>query len=148
MKNRLFTFIESKNITPTEFANKIGVSPAAISSIKTGRTQPTLPLVEKIKQHYPDVNISWLIFGEGDLKIENNTETIKEKEIIGELPTETISNSKASDYEAVYTAEQPKQITNKELSSNIEKTQLIRKAKKIVIFYTDGTFEEFDKSTL
>ena len=53
MVNRIFTFIELQQLTPTEFADKIGVSRASISSIKTGRTQPTLSLVEKIKQHYP-----------------------------------------------------------------------------------------------
>jgi DNA-binding XRE family transcriptional regulator len=63
MVNRIFTFIENQHLTPTEFADKIGVSRASISSIKTGRTQPTLSLVEKIKQHFPDVDINWLIFG-------------------------------------------------------------------------------------
>ena len=56
MVNRIFTFIESLQLTPTEFADTIGVSRASISSIKTGRTQPTLSLIEKIKieeQYHP-----------------------------------------------------------------------------------------------
>ena len=56
MKNRVFSLIEDLQLTPTEFADLIGVSRASISSIKTGRTQPTLTLVEKIKQHFPDTD--------------------------------------------------------------------------------------------
>ncbi len=75
MVNRIFTFIESLQLSPTEFADTIGISRASISSIKTGRTQPTLSLVEKIKQRFPEIDINWLILGEGDAPIVNRSES-------------------------------------------------------------------------
>lgn len=146
MKNRIFTLIDSKQITPTEFAHIIGISPAAISSIKTGRTQPTLALVEKIKQCYPDVDVNWLIFGEGELNVVN---TSKEDEALGGLfESENAKNEEAHDYQAVYVAEQPKFVDNKVNTHKEEEKTTVRQIKKIVVLYSDGTFEEFDKNVL
>ena len=138
MKNRIFTFIESKQITPTEFANVIGVSPAAISSIKTGRTQPTLSLVEKIKQYYPEVDVNWLIFGKGEMLT---------NDIVNSIEIKCLDDSKRED--EVVSVEQPNVVTQ-EICIEHQKKQFteenrIRKVKRIVIFYTDGTFDEFEK---
>lgn len=60
MTNKIFQLISELNLSPAEFAEKIGVSKSSISSIKTGRTQPTLFLVNKIKETYPAFNTNWL----------------------------------------------------------------------------------------
>ena len=110
MVNRIFSFIESQQLTPTEFADKIGVSRASISSIKTGRTQPTLSLVEKIRQHFPDIDINWLIFGVGSAMVEKSETATKEVGLSDELMVvednnDSVLSSVANDYEAVYIAD-------------------------------------------
>ena len=155
MVNRIFLFIEKQKLTPTEFADRIGVSRASISSIKTGRTQPTLSLVEKIKQHFPDVDINWLIFGEGNPQVEVES-VIENKSLVdeegkgnegdeGNKGNEESSNSStpsvANDYEAIYIAESPLKKTE-----TIEGSPVIEKSlKKVILFYSDGSFEEFNK---
>ncbi len=150
MVNRIFTFIESQQLTPTEFADKIGVSRASISSIKTGRTQPTLSLVEKIKQHFPDIDINWLIFGEGDVpvKIESNNEENILLDNSEKIETENISPSVANDYEAVYIAESPNKSEQKNFEQpnvNPQISTLNKSVKKVILLYDDGSFEEFNK---
>lgn len=81
MKDRLFEFIDSLQLTPTEFADIIGISRSAISSIKTGRTQPTLMLLEKIKQKYPNINTDWLILGYGNMYV-NPTDSTQRTTIV------------------------------------------------------------------
>ena len=149
MVNRIFLFIEKQKLTPTEFADRIGVSRASISSIKTGRTQPTLSLVEKIKQHFPDVDINWLIFGEGNPQVEVES-VIENKSLVdeegkGNEADEESNNSStpsvANDYEAIYIAESPLKKTE-----TIEGSPVIEKSlKKVILFYSDGSFEEFNK---
>ena len=144
MKNRIFTLIENKQLTPSDFATAIGVSASTISSMKTGRTQPTLALVEKIKYTFPDVDVNWLIFGEGELKDEVDAHKEDDEIQEGLFKEENVAN----DYEAVYIAEQPKQLVveNKTLLGDQRKEKMTtRSIKRIVVFYTDGTFEEFDK---
>lgn len=149
MVNRIFLFIEKQKLTPTEFADRIGVSRASISSIKTGRTQPTLSLVEKIKQHFPDVDINWLIFGEGNPQVEVES-VIENKSLVdeegkGNEADEESNNSStpsvANDYEAIYIAESPLKKTE-----TIEDSPVVEKSlKKVILFYSDGSFEEFNK---
>ena len=159
MVNRIFTFIESQKLTPTEFADKIGVSRASISSIKTGRTQPTLSLVEKIKQHFPNVDINWLIFGAGDAPIINHgeQEEVVESLVDDEIKTEieansNLSNDEANEYQAVYIAETPRktdegtQEINRETDVLTQSTfERKRSVKKVILLYDDGSFEEFNK---
>ena len=159
MVNRIFTFIESLQLTPTEFADTIGVSRASISSIKTGRTQPTLSLVEKIKQRFPNVDINWLILGEGDAPIvnrsESETELFSDDEVKAEIEvTQTSSNddTAANEYQAVYIAETPRkieeepQVVNQEDNVPVQSTTERKKSvKKVILLYDDGSFEEFNK---
>ena len=159
MVNRIFTFIESLQLTPTEFADTIGVSRASISSIKTGRTQPTLSLVEKIKQRFPEIDINWLILGEGDAPIvnrsESETELFSDDEVKAEIEvTQTLSNddTTANEYQAVYIAETPRkieeepQVVNQETNVPIQSTiERKRSVKKVILLYNDGSFEEFNK---
>ena len=159
MVNRIFTFIESLQLTPTEFADTIGVSRASISSIKTGRTQPTLSLVEKIKQRFPEININWLILGEGDAPIVNRSgqeiELFTDDEIKAEIEvTQTSSNddTAANEYQAVYIAETPRkieeepQVINRETNVPVQSiSERKRSVKKVILLYDDGSFEEFNK---
>ncbi len=158
MVNRIFAFIESMQLTPTEFADKIGVSRASISSIKTGRTQPTLSLVEKIKQHFPEIDINWLILGEGDAPIVNNKE--QEIELFSEdgvksdvdITPNSSNDNAVNEYQAVYIAETPcktdegHQEINKETNMLTQSTfERKRSVKKVILLYDDGSFEEFNK---
>lgn len=158
MVNRIFTFIESLQLTPTEFADTIGVSRASISSIKTGRTQPTLSLVEKIKQRFPEIDINWLILGEGDTPIVNRSEQEIElfpnDEVKSEIEvTQNSSNDDtANEYQAVYIAETPRkieeepQVVNQETNVPVQSTiERKRSVKKVILLYDDGSFEEFNK---
>ena len=149
MVNRIFAFIESQQLTPTEFADKIGVSRASISSIKTGRTQPTLSLVEKIKQHFSDVDVNRLIFGEGEApsKIESNTESDLLFDKLNNVENDTPAPSVANDYQAVYIASSPKTEENELEQSNITPPtiNLNKRIKKVILLYDDGSFDEFNK---
>ncbi len=145
MVNRIFAFIESQQLTPTEFADKIGVSRASISSIKTGRTQPTLSLVEKIKQHFSDVDVNWLIFGEGEApsKIESNTEDDLLFDKSDNVENDTPAPSVANDYQAVYIASSPNELEQSNITPPT--INLNKSIKKVILLYDDGSFEEFSK---
>ena len=56
-------------MTQIVFADYIEVSAATLSGIFNNRTKPTLNIVEAIRKKIPDLNINWLIFGEGDMFI-------------------------------------------------------------------------------
>ena len=129
-----------------------------ISSIKTGRTQPTLSLVEKIKQRFPEIDINWLILGEGDAPIVNRSEQeielFTDDEVKAKIEvTQNSSNyDTANEYQAVYIAETPRkteeepQVINRETDVLVQSTSEIKRSvKKVILLYDDGSFEEFNK---
>lgn len=67
MKDRIRQIMEREGLTQQEFAAKLSLAPANVSSIFTGRTNPTNKHVQAIHHAFPDININWLMFGEGEM---------------------------------------------------------------------------------
>lgn len=65
VKERLLKFIQSINITTAEFERRIGVSGGYVSNISKS-IQPDK--LEKISKEFPELNITWLLLGEGSMK--------------------------------------------------------------------------------
>lgn len=151
---------------PTDFATTIEISPAVLSSIKSGRTKPTLFLVERIKSVYPNININWLITGEGEMFTDGEQQ--KEQIITNEQnktnvqpetkqPVQPIVNNKEKtndNNEAVDTFNEPEiamRVENKQPQKKEEwevKTVIKpddRKISQIIVLYSDGTFETLTK---
>ena len=61
MKDRIRKVMETQNMTQQEFAEFLHISPASLSSIFTGRTRPTLSIVEAIKKSLPDISTDHLL---------------------------------------------------------------------------------------
>ena len=63
MKDRIRQIMESQHMTQQVFAQYIGMSPATLSSIFNGRTNPTMNIVGAIKKKIPNISTDWLMFG-------------------------------------------------------------------------------------
>lgn len=79
MKERIELLIKIKNLNPAQFADELDVQRANVSHILNGRNNPSLDFVQRIIKRYPDINIPWLLFGEGPV-IAISTEVIKTEE--------------------------------------------------------------------
>ena len=150
MKDRIKKVMESQHMSQQTFALSIGMSPASLSSIFNGRTKPTLNIVEAIKDKIPKISTDWLIFGKGEMYLEetgatNNTSAPqplldKQPQLNFDAPVSTPS----------FFNEQPPAVPKVELTPQkpervevkvIEKPQ--RKVTEIRIFYDDRTWESF-----
>lgn len=67
MKDRIRQLMEHQHMNQQSFANFIGLSPATLSSILQERTQPTMKVVSLINDKMPNVSLSWLITGKGEM---------------------------------------------------------------------------------
>ena len=74
VKERLLEYLKANRITQAEFGRMMGVSTAYVSTM---RESLSLDMQKKVKAAFPDLNMQWLIFGEGDMIIKgtsNNTQ--------------------------------------------------------------------------
>ncbi|MFD2917745.1 helix-turn-helix domain-containing protein [Psychroserpens luteus] len=122
---RLQKVIDFYGESASSFAEKIGVQRSSISHILSGRNKPSLDFVLKVLSSFPEVELYWLMNGKGNFpatKIQN--ETIKISEEKKNLTSNPESNS---------------QILKDSISGD-------KTIERIVIFYKDGTFKNFEQS--
>lgn len=56
-----------EGLTNQEFAEQLEISPAALSHIYSGRNKPSLTILEAIALRFPNVNLNYLLKGNGEL---------------------------------------------------------------------------------
>ncbi|GGM91438.1 transcriptional regulator [Dyadobacter beijingensis] len=112
-----------KNTTPSLFADEIGIQRSSMSHILAGRNKPSLDMVQKIVKRYPELGINWILDDEP-------------------LPaaTQTASQPALESRKKSIAAPQPVQADVVK-----EKRPVLpeKKIEKVLIFYSDGTFQEY-----
>lgn len=112
--NRLTEILEFYNLSASAFADKIKVQRSSISHLLSGRNKPSLDFVLRVVSAFPEVDLYWILQGKGVFPIDKNN-----------VKTEGPTLEKMDD------------LKNTTISST-KKT-----IEKIVIFYSDGTFEPY-----
>jgi DNA-binding XRE family transcriptional regulator len=67
MITRIRELLESRQLSPTQFADLIGVGRPVISHILSERNKPSLEVVQKIVGAFPDISLPWLLTGTGPM---------------------------------------------------------------------------------
>ena len=67
MVDRIRELLSARQFTPTQFADAIGVARPIVSHILSGRNKPSLEVVQKIVDAFPDVSLPWLLKGMGSM---------------------------------------------------------------------------------
>lgn len=145
MQNRLQKLLDSEQLTPAKFAEILGVQRSAISHIVTGRNNPSFDLISKIIHKFPALNSDWLITGKG-----NMYKTIVQGSL---FDFDTPKKDELADKSNSFKPDEKKLVTDVKNvidESKIDDDTFVknqnhasRMVKKIVVFYTDNTFEEF-----
>jgi transcriptional regulator with XRE-family HTH domain len=131
------------NETPSSFADKIGVQRSSISHILSGRNKPSLDFIQKIMEHYPKIDAQWLINGKqsNSSKIE-----VAPEETSAQKSTEPIVAQQELVTEKVKVDDDIKEEIGKvaEPMKN-SSTNKGKEIDRIIVFYTDNTFETFNR---
>lgn len=123
--DRLKKVITYYGESASSFAEKINVQRSSISHILSGRNKPSLDFILKILSSYPEVDLYWLVNGKG-------TFPSSQKKIEFETKPEVTKKSAPSE-----TPPSPIEALKSEIQTK-EKT-----IEQIIIFYTDGSFKNF-----
>lgn len=67
MRERLLKFMEMEKLSASRLAEILGVQPATISHIISGRNKPSFEFIEKMLLRFPKVNPEWFILGKGSV---------------------------------------------------------------------------------
>jgi transcriptional regulator with XRE-family HTH domain len=81
MNIRFKKWMKSVDINANNLALLINVNRSTISHILSGRNKPSIDILDKIIDKYPDLNTNWLISGVGNISINNKSELLDKKHI-------------------------------------------------------------------
>jgi transcriptional regulator with XRE-family HTH domain len=73
---RIKKFMSAKNLTQRGLGDKIGVSDVTIGNYISGSNKPKYEFWLGMAKHYPEVNLVWLLTGEGEMEMKNANYTI------------------------------------------------------------------------
>ena len=141
MKTRLQHFLQAENITPSQFADRIGIQRSGVSHVLAGRNKPGFDFMESMLLSYPSLNAEWLMTGKGKMYRELKQGLPQEAEDIQDQDQEQQITQKPVQTEMLFqNAEQLKDSGTKTYSKPPEEG---RKVVKVLFFYSDNTFSEF-----
>lgn len=158
MKDRIKQLMDSLHLTQQKFAEDLGISPASLSSIFNGRTKPTINHVDAIVIAFPNINLRWLMYGEGDMFLaDNDTSTAaseqKDPSTVfsqqGEQLLDFGNDQPPLSQQTVQPqrVQQQQYIPQSQHKQEIETVKIINKPQRqiseIRIFYDDQTWETF-----
>lgn len=137
---RLEIILDYYNLSASAFADKINVQRSSLSHLLSGRNKPSLDFIIKVIEVFPEVDLYWILNGKGTFpKSEKNFSIQSTKQ---EVTTDKINTSDLFSNDQT-NSKQPfinNEIEKKSISLSINDAKTIE---RIVIFYTDGSFKNY-----
>lgn len=113
---RLEELLRHFSLSPSALADQLGVQRSGISHLLSGRNKPGLDFILKLSEAFPELNLYWLLRGEGDMLGKGLPSGIPEA-VLPQQPAASTQPASAS--------------------SEIE---------RVIICYKDGTFSVYQTS--
>ncbi len=127
MKDRILHFLALENLTPTRFADLIGVQRSGVSHILAGRNKPSFDFIEKMLLAFPHLNAEWLLLGKGEA-YKYTTDSSAPPSLFDEQEIDK------KDVEFSAEPQQPKSVQAPKADKEVE---------SITVFYADKTFSVY-----
>lgn len=144
MNHRLQQFLSAENISQAQFADSIDVARASVSHVLAGRNKPGYDFIRSISEHYPTLNLEWLISGKGKMYKQDAS-------AISKTPTPPASKPDFSgelfgpesiEDEAPAVQEKSTPVPPAPAAPQPEPSPFRRSISRIVVFYDDNTYQE------
>ena len=121
---RLQQILDYYGISATEFAQNLSINRSTISHLLSGRNKPSLDVVMKVLEAYPEVELYWLLNGTGNFP---STATY----VDNPKPATSNFSKKMS----------PPLVKDLDRSLDPESGKTIE---RVVIFFSDGSFRSYE----
>jgi transcriptional regulator with XRE-family HTH domain len=157
VKEKIESIMKNENLNSAQFAAEIGIQGSTLSHIINGRNNPSLDVLVKILNRFRTISSDWLILGVGSMsRGEKQSQTLTLFDDLNENASKSdISDNKTNEK----TVSTSSSIQQKSKDASVETIQTfpeahnnyipiiettIKSVHKIIVYYTDNTFQEFE----
>ncbi len=152
MKERLTQLLDLEQLTPSKFADIIGVQRSSVSHVISGRNKPSFDFIQKTLTAFPGLNAEWLILGKGTLYDQmgrgttGNLFDAPSDEDPGQFPLDIPDKGAEKDF-----PEESKPVLadhSEEIPGDLvpEGSRSPGKIVQVMVFYEDDTFKTYKPS--
>jgi len=162
MNKRLQTLLEIEHLSPSQLADTLGIQRGGISHLLSGRNKPSFDFLQKVLYKFPDISAEWLITGNGRPVKGYTEENSKSLSVDKKAQKTDFQNNNEEINLFNQSVSTSSDITNAPLSAEnsairpessvgtsgdipaagrVENPQ--RTVKRIIIYYSDGTYSDF-----
>lgn len=158
VKDKIERIMEREQMNSLQFASEIGIQGSTLSHILNDRNKPSLDVLTKILNRFRTISSDWLILDVGSMyrtekhsqmpslfdSVDENSSksTVYDPNSIENSVVENISFQQKSDI----TPELQSHIQNdvRNITSHVTTDIISKQVKKIIVYYNDNTFQEFE----
>lgn len=137
MQEKLHDFMNRRGLKPSQLAAMLGINPAAVSHILSGRNKPSFELLQKMLRRFPELNPDWLLLDQGDMFRPNDDD----------LRQPSAASPQTATPEQLQTDEPSalNQSAMQTASVAIPQQKLLngRRISRVVLCFDDGTFTSY-----
>ena len=142
MKEKLDILCSKYNLSASALAKTLGVEASAISHIRSGRNKPSYDFVVKILRAFPDIDPDWLLL--------DGTEIFR-----GDASSVPLSpKSDVAAQVSLFDKEENIKISESSENAKNEMADIFstpirqgKRAERVIVLYSDGSFESYDAAT-
>jgi len=145
MKDRIRLIMESEGLNAAQFSTKVKINSSSLSHILNGRSLPSFEAIYKILDAYPELDANWLLTGKGEMKRDLSALQVDDYPQLFDENSISQPAVPLEDENATLKRSKPAISARKlfDTQNNKEENGSAVKISKIVVFYTDNTFQEF-----
>jgi len=156
ISERIQLLIEKHKLTASSFADRVGIQRSGLSHLFSGRNKPSLDLVMKIIEAFPDTQVEWLLWGKGTLDqparprqeenkpphlVESATPNISSGDRRKPIVPEVGISDKVTDVTPkVSLTPSPPDARVQNQKTSISSTGTDERVSRLILIYPDGTF--------
>ncbi|MCU0353997.1 MAG: helix-turn-helix transcriptional regulator [Cytophagales bacterium] len=144
MNNIIKAIMTAKNLSPSRFADEIGVPRPVVSHVLAGRNKPSLDMIQKIARRFPELGTDWVfdenVLPNGIAEVGEDIKPIVTENRISQTP---YAEPPVAPQLAPPPAANPVTPTIMPPAQPVPFVPTTKKIEKILVFYTDRTFDEY-----
>ncbi|KAB7729971.1 helix-turn-helix domain-containing protein [Rudanella paleaurantiibacter] len=161
INDKIKQILLTKGYSPSHFADEIGVQRSSISHILSGRNRPSFDIIQKIIKRFPDLGFEWILEDDAPSPSPFNRSTAAPSspslrgsflndqaapEPIGRAQNTLTNRTNRTEISGIRDDEYSMPYTDAiaQPANNLNQTK--KKVERILIFYTDGSFQEYNPS--
>lgn len=149
MKDKIAYLMKSEGLTTTRLAEILEIQPSAVSHLVSGRNKPGYDLLQKILRRFPRVNPDWLLLDSEEPYRSESNPTAEDGEQGGAQLAEGAISTLTGGVGGEYGENQQSGANSQAgalgaLKSISDQKKLGKSPKFVVVFYSDGSCENFD----